>query len=264
MNKIKMNYWAMLLISIFGGFLGIDRFILKQTIPGLIKMFTCGGFGVWWLLDVLLTATKSHRQLEYTTDKNSRNISLIIIIAVVIFGIIANLANLENTDNKDLSTVSTDLSTDKSIKPTEKPTKKPSEMTIDEFLKAKIKKVYGEKTNMGKKSFISLTDGDPGIKNITLNASENFNNSMTVKKMSIDAKSFLEEISKNKKVLDLEGISLIYEMDLKDVYGNVKSKPVVIITVSTATIKKINWENFLFEDVEKVADTYYIHPALKK
>ncbi len=40
--------------SVFLGFLGIDRFYLGYGVLGLIKLFTFGGLGLWWLLDLAL------------------------------------------------------------------------------------------------------------------------------------------------------------------------------------------------------------------
>ena len=48
-----------ILLSIFLGSLGIDRFYLGKTGTGILKLITLGGLGVWWLIDIILIATDS-------------------------------------------------------------------------------------------------------------------------------------------------------------------------------------------------------------
>lgn len=43
---------TMLMISIFLGGLGVDRFMLGQTGAGIGKLLTGGGCGIWWLIDL--------------------------------------------------------------------------------------------------------------------------------------------------------------------------------------------------------------------
>ena len=47
-----------LILSIFFGNFGIDRFYLGYVGLGLLKVFTFGGCGVWWLIDIILIATR--------------------------------------------------------------------------------------------------------------------------------------------------------------------------------------------------------------
>jgi hypothetical protein len=53
-----------LLLSLFLGGLGVDRFYLGQTGLGIAKLLTCGGLGVWSLIDIVLVAVGK------ITDKN--------------------------------------------------------------------------------------------------------------------------------------------------------------------------------------------------
>lgn len=56
---VKRDYAAALLLSIFLGWLGIDRFYVNHVGLGLLKLFTLGLFGFWWLIDIILFATKN-------------------------------------------------------------------------------------------------------------------------------------------------------------------------------------------------------------
>ena len=55
-NGMKSKVVA-LILSIFWGELGIDRFYLGYIGTGILKLITCGGFGIWWLIDLIMIAT---------------------------------------------------------------------------------------------------------------------------------------------------------------------------------------------------------------
>ena len=48
---------TVLLLSIFFGGLGIDRFYIGKVGTGFLKLITFGGFGIWYVIDIILIAT---------------------------------------------------------------------------------------------------------------------------------------------------------------------------------------------------------------
>lgn len=56
-NK-QVNWVLTLIMSIVFGTLGVDRFIMGHIGLGILKLITAGGFGIWWIIDLILIATK--------------------------------------------------------------------------------------------------------------------------------------------------------------------------------------------------------------
>jgi TM2 domain-containing membrane protein YozV len=50
-----------LLLSILLGGLGIDRFYAGSIGLGVLKLITFGGFGLWWLIDIILLVTGNYK-----------------------------------------------------------------------------------------------------------------------------------------------------------------------------------------------------------
>lgn len=57
-----------IILSILLGQLGIDRFYIGDIGLGVLKLITCGGAGIWWIVDLFLimneTRSKNLRLLQ--------------------------------------------------------------------------------------------------------------------------------------------------------------------------------------------------------
>ena len=68
-----------IILSIFLGWLGVDRFYLGYTGLGILKLLTCGGWGVWWVIDIILIACGSigpAPKVLVTTQPAAQNINV--------------------------------------------------------------------------------------------------------------------------------------------------------------------------------------------
>jgi len=56
-----------IIVSILAGGLGIDRFLIGDTGLGLGKLFTCGGLGIWALVDwfLIMGATRERNFTKF-------------------------------------------------------------------------------------------------------------------------------------------------------------------------------------------------------
>ena len=53
-----------LLLSLLVGGLGVDRFYLGYTGLGILKLVTCGGLGIWAIIDLIKVATDKMRDAQ--------------------------------------------------------------------------------------------------------------------------------------------------------------------------------------------------------
>jgi len=59
-----------LILSLLVGYLGIDRFYVGDVGLGIIKLITCGGFGIWVIVDwFLIMGTTKTKNMELLHQK---------------------------------------------------------------------------------------------------------------------------------------------------------------------------------------------------
>jgi TM2 domain-containing membrane protein YozV len=50
----EKSWQTALVLSVLFGWAGADRFYVRRAGLGILKLLTCGGIVVWWVLDVVL------------------------------------------------------------------------------------------------------------------------------------------------------------------------------------------------------------------
>ncbi|HWL78552.1 Ltp family lipoprotein [Microbacterium sp.] len=90
------QFIAAWLLSYFLGVFGVDRFYLGKVGTGILKLITFGGFGIWWLIDLILILAGAAR------DKDGRpldgydrykKVAWIVTGAIVALGIVISAVN---------------------------------------------------------------------------------------------------------------------------------------------------------------------------
>lgn len=65
------NPTTILIVSLFLGSFGVDRFMLGETGLGVAKLLTCGGAGIWTIIDWFVIMGKTKEMNFQTFMKNA-------------------------------------------------------------------------------------------------------------------------------------------------------------------------------------------------
>ncbi|WP_255256215.1 hypothetical protein [Bacillus wiedmannii] len=134
-------------------------------------------------------------------------------------------------------------------------------------LEDKLNKAASKKFGKDKVESIQINDNlgtdDPNDKIVllTAEAKESATQNYTRKGMWMDTISILKDIKDEKQISE---ITFFYKYPLVDAYGNEKKDNVMKIQLNRETLDKINYDNLLHDNLPKIANQYWEHPALTK
>jgi hypothetical protein len=126
-----------------------------------------------------------------------------------------------------------------------------------------IEKVVLEAVNKNfAKSDENTIDYSPANKSVVIRCigSDNLSNDWIKKGMWID----IEDTLKEARDLDFEEVEFNILFPLVDTYGNSSNEVVMKAGFSKEVLRKINWENFISDNIPKVASSYWEHGALSR
>jgi len=108
---------------------------------------------------------------------------------------------------------------------------------------------------------------DPGNSEITVTfaANDNLTESMIKFGIQMDIEDILKTIQQSNTSIPYTSIFVMATFPLTDVYGNSKESNVVLATYNRTNLDKVNWDNFITDNVYLIAnqDTLFIHPAVQ-
>lgn len=131
--------------------------------------------------------------------------------------------------------------------------KEENKSSIEEDLRKAIVKVVGEE-NL--ETFNYVPDNNFAL--IKFKGSESLSSKMTVKGMYMDISNVLKGIQKDINV----NVDINVTYPLQDSYGNISEDIVIKATFNNETIRKINFDNFDYNNIPSIADEWWNHQAL--
>ncbi|HEV2239062.1 MAG TPA: TM2 domain-containing protein [Ktedonobacterales bacterium] len=51
------DWFVTLILGLFLGWFGVHRFYTGKVGTGILMLFTFGGYGIWWLIDLIMIST---------------------------------------------------------------------------------------------------------------------------------------------------------------------------------------------------------------
>lgn len=211
-------------------------------------------------INVLIRAIKLMRKKE-GVDKRGTLIRAG--IAFAIFIIAAIVMPADDADKEAIAEEPAEEDSEEAKNPAEDIEEEVELIAEEKFAKV-VNDTLGETTNTDQERIedvIFHSYEDETVVNLTLNANENLTNKLTQGGILQDSADLLEAFAENKYEGD---VMIMWKLPLTDSYGNVESGKVMSLTVEKETLEKINFDNFDYNKLPDIAESYDEHSGFSE
>ncbi|API93499.1 MULTISPECIES: hypothetical protein [unclassified Virgibacillus] len=148
--------------------------------------------------------------------------------------------------------------------------KKPSTDDLEEWVIKTVNDEIGDESNTDKKridkvsliDYVFTEDNDKDrVVNLYLNADDNFTLKMIGRGILMKSSDVFQSLFKDDRVAE---VGLFWQLGAIDKYGNTSDDIIAKVILKRETFEKINYDNFLDQDYEHVADSFFMRDEFKE
>jgi len=118
--------------------------------------------------------------------------------------------------------------------------------------------IFGD--NLEEVQVVTGIEEIPTRVNIEFQIAENLTNNMMFQGLQYDVINFAELVQDE----EFEELYYVGKLDMQDQYGNIENRQVANIALTKETVNQIEFDNFVIENLEDIADTFEVHNALRE
>lgn len=133
------------------------------------------------------------------------------------------------------------------------------EGTLGRDVETSVIAILSDKTSAGDQRVRNIDAYDDTVL-IEYNADDNLTVGLVRFGIWSDTLEIVQKLSGNTSI---NSVTVNAYIPLVDQYGNEAPGKVMTVNLTKETWSKINWDNFITDNLPNVADLYYIHPAIK-
>ena len=149
------------------------------------------------------------------------------------------------------------------VGPTQTPIPEPTLSPEASFEAAVLNALGSSNRDVNRITSIWFSEGDGDLV-IEWTVNDNFSNDWILSGAMSDITDVLEYIATNDIPYPYQQVTFDGTFPLVDQFGNSSEERVILVSYTTTTIQKINWEGFLTDNIFNIADGGpFIHPALQ-